>query len=92
MTERRRPTDSRLPFPSKGSGNGETVPESPSGKRSGKHRETVGNGGERYRLVLVPLPGDPPPGVRLRRALKALLRTYRLRCAAVEAVNPEKAG
>lgn len=44
---------------------------------------------EGYHVVLVPLPalpGDPPPEVRLRRGLKALLRTHRLRCVSVEAV------
>lgn len=38
----------------------------------------------RFRLILVPLAGDPPPLVRLRSALKALLRAYRLRCETVE--------
>ncbi len=37
-----------------------------------------------YRVTLVPLPGDVPPLVRLRKALKALLRAYRLRCENVE--------
>jgi hypothetical protein len=44
-----------------------------------------------YRLVLRPLP-DPSDadGIRrLRMALKALLRSYRLRCCAIEAVTAE---
>ncbi len=38
----------------------------------------------RFRLTLAALPGEPPPLVRLRAALKTLLRRYRLRCEAVE--------
>lgn len=45
----------------------------------------AGNPREGYHLILVPLPGDPPPEVRLRRGLKTLLRTHRLRCVSVEA-------
>ena len=33
-----------------------------------------------YTLVLRPLKSDIPPIIRLRRALKALLRSYDLRC------------
>ena len=33
-----------------------------------------------YTLVLRPLKSDVPPIIRLRRALKALLRSYGLRC------------
>jgi hypothetical protein len=63
-------------------------------------RETVGNGGKgsgksspnSYRVTLVPLPGSPPAIVRLRRALKTLLRTYRLRCMVVEAIPGESPG
>jgi|GEM_PF-5629600 len=39
-----------------------------------------------YRITLVALSGDPPAIVRLRRALKTLLRAYRLRCRLVEAL------
>lgn len=37
-----------------------------------------------YRLTLVPLPGGLPPSVRIRGALKVLLRSFRLRCASLE--------
>ncbi len=33
-----------------------------------------------FTLVLRPLKSDVPPIIRLRRALKALLRSYGLRC------------
>ncbi len=36
-----------------------------------------------YCLVLRPLRHDAPPVVRLRRVLKALLRTYAFRCVSV---------
>jgi hypothetical protein len=46
----------------------------------------------RYRVVLVDLGADVPAEVRLRAALKRLLRTYRLRCTeAVEVVEGEDA-
>jgi hypothetical protein len=46
-------------------------------------------GGERYRLELEALAGDDaPPVVRLRSALKCLLRSFRLRCRRVEALPP----
>ncbi len=38
----------------------------------------------RFRVTLVALPGEPPAAVRLRRALKTLLRVYGLRCRLVE--------
>jgi hypothetical protein len=39
---------------------------------------------ERYRLTLEALPdGGAPPIIRLRRFLKAALRSYGLRCTAV---------
>jgi hypothetical protein len=40
---------------------------------------------ERYRVLLVDVGADTPAAVRLRAALKRLLRTYRLRC--LEAVE-----
>ena len=45
-------------------------------------------GGEQYRLTLEALPGDVPPVIRLRHALKRFLRDYGLRCRAVEDVTP----
>ncbi len=52
-------------------------------RRSGRRRRGL-KAPVRFRLILVPLAGDPPPLVRLRSALKALLRAYRLRCETVE--------
>jgi hypothetical protein len=43
-------------------------------------------GGERFQLELEALSDDVPPAVRLRRALKCLLRTFGLRCRGVAAV------
>jgi hypothetical protein len=43
-------------------------------------------------LTVRPLPtryGDAPPEVRLRRALKCLLRTFGLRCVRVEDVSAD---
>jgi hypothetical protein len=37
-----------------------------------------------YRLVLIAFPGGTPALVRLRQALKTLLRIHRLRCQSVE--------
>jgi len=37
-----------------------------------------------FRLLLVPLPDERSPLMRLRAALKTLLRRYRLRCEAVD--------
>jgi hypothetical protein len=46
-------------------------------------------GGERFRLELEALAGDDaPPVVRLRSALKCLLRAFRLKCRRVESVPP----
>jgi hypothetical protein len=42
-----------------------------------------------YRVTLVPLPGGAPGLVRLRQALKSLLRIHRLRCRSVEEIEPE---
>jgi len=51
-----------------------------------RHRH---QGGERYRLEIEALAGDDaPPVVRLRSALKCLLRAFRLKCRRVEAVPP----
>ncbi len=44
-----------------------------------------------FRLTLEPLPGGPPPEARLRKALKALLRRYRLRCTGIETIGPQPA-
>ena len=42
-------------------------------------------GTARFRITLDAIPGgDAPPEIRLRQALKALLRRYRLRCTAIE--------
>jgi hypothetical protein len=43
-----------------------------------------------FRLVLVPLSDERPPLVRLRAALKTLLRRYRLRCEAVEELTNQE--
>jgi hypothetical protein len=46
-------------------------------------------GGERYRLELEALADDGCPAhVRLRAALKCLLRAFRLRCRSVADVTP----
>jgi hypothetical protein len=37
-----------------------------------------------YRITLEPSPGGTPPEIRLRRALKVLFRTFRLRASRVE--------
>jgi hypothetical protein len=47
-------------------------------------------GGERYRLELEALADAVPAAVRLRRALKCLLRGFRLRCRAVADVTPRR--
>jgi hypothetical protein len=44
-------------------------------------------GGERYRLELEALADDAPAVVRLRRALKCLLRAFGLRCRSVADVT-----
>lgn len=45
-----------------------------------------------FRLTLRALPGEPAAAVRIRRALKVLLRSFRLRCVALEELEPgEKA-
>ena len=41
-----------------------------------------------YQLTLSPTPGNVPATIRLRKALKALLRVYGLRCTSVAQVNP----
>jgi hypothetical protein len=46
--------------------------------------------GERYRLELEALADDVPAAVRLRRALKCLLRGFRLRCRVVAEVTPRR--
>lgn len=38
----------------------------------------------KFQLVLTPTPGGVEPILRLRRALKALLRSYGLRCVSVQ--------
>ena len=43
--------------------------------------------GERYRLVLRAIPDPVPPIIRLRSALKTLLRAFGLRCESIEAVK-----
>lgn len=48
-------------------------------------------GGKRYRLELEALADDDAPAhVRLRAALKCLLRTFRFRCRAVADVTPRQ--
>lgn len=54
------------------------------------------SGRRRWLVTLEALPdADPdaaPPDVRLRRALKCLLRSFRLKCVAVEDEDAECAG
>ena len=45
-------------------------------------------GGERFRLELEALADGVPAVVRLRRALKCLLRAFGLRCRSVADVTP----
>jgi hypothetical protein len=47
-------------------------------------------GGERYRLELEALADDVPAAVRLRRALKCLLRAFGLRCRSAANVTPRE--
>jgi hypothetical protein len=47
---------------------------------------------EKYRILLVDLGADTPAAVRLRSALKRLLRTYRLRCTEAVEVAEDAAG
>jgi hypothetical protein len=50
-------------------------------------------GGESYRVELIALPDDNyPVAVRLRRALKTLLRAYGLRCVSIQETTPWPAG
>jgi hypothetical protein len=42
-----------------------------------------------YHLVLRPLRSDVPAVIRLRKALKMLLRDFGLRCVRIEQVAPE---
>lgn len=45
-----------------------------------------------FRVTLRPLPGgNVPPLVRLRLALKVLLRAFRLRCTGIEELEPKAA-
>jgi hypothetical protein len=48
---------------------------------------SVPPGARRFRLMVVALASPIPATVRLRAALKALLRAYRLRCEAVEEIQ-----
>jgi hypothetical protein len=43
-----------------------------------------------FRLTLIALPDPVPARVRVRKALKVLLRAFRLKCVAVEPVRPAK--
>jgi hypothetical protein len=45
-----------------------------------------------YRLTLRPLPSAYPPVIRLRRALKWLLRSFGLECVDVREVSPPAKG
>jgi hypothetical protein len=38
----------------------------------------------RFRVTLAPMPSDVPALIRLKRALKCLSRSFRLRCERVE--------
>jgi hypothetical protein len=45
-------------------------------------------GSEEYRIEVRALRSDVPPHVRLRRLLKALLRTYQFRAVRVQETTP----
>jgi hypothetical protein len=45
-------------------------------------------GGEEYLVRLRAMPSDVPPIIRLRHALKRLLRDYELRCRDIQDVTP----
>jgi hypothetical protein len=62
------------------------VPGPPSSPSSPPSRPSRAGAGLTYRVTLRPLPqGDGPPAlVRLRKALKVLLRSFRLRAVRVE--------
>jgi hypothetical protein len=47
-------------------------------------------GGERFRLELEALADDVPAAIRLRRALKLLLRTFGLRCRSAADPTPRQ--
>ncbi len=49
-------------------------------------------GGEEYELRIVAKPDDAPAIIRLRRILKALLRTYNFRCTSCRDVTPYPVG
>jgi hypothetical protein len=44
----------------------------------------------RYRLELEAKPAGVPPDVRLRRALKVLLRAFGLKCLSAREVKPDE--
>jgi hypothetical protein len=44
---------------------------------------------ERYTIVLQAMPSDAPAIIRLRRFLKAALRSYRFRCIGCEALQAD---
>ena len=50
--------------------------------------------GSRYKLTLraIPEADAPPDAIRLRRALKCLLRSWGLRCERIEEVGEESSG
>jgi hypothetical protein len=43
---------------------------------------------QRFRITFDALPGNEPPTIRLRQALKNLLRAWRLKCVSVEELAP----
>jgi hypothetical protein len=53
----------------------------------GEGREGIGQTPD-VRLTLRPLPSDVPVDVRLRKALKGLLRAHGFKCLLVEDVGP----
>jgi hypothetical protein len=44
---------------------------------------------QRYLITLAPVGDGPPAEVRVRRALKCLLRSFGLRCTAVRLADPD---
>jgi hypothetical protein len=53
-----------------------------------RHPGNRHQGGEEFTLVIRALRSDVPPVVRLRHALKAILRTYEFRAVSVSETTP----
>jgi hypothetical protein len=53
-------------------------------------RDSLRSPRPRYRLELEAKPAGVPPDVRLRRALKVLLRAFGLKCLSAREVKPDE--